>query len=87
MKLKGKTKGKDLFQVFVDLTGLDREVVEKELNRLLTGMRIDPNFMTTDDIRKVMSVYLDQLNLDLIGAPKTSEESFDLKKIADHAEA
>ena len=63
--------GNHLFNLLVELTGLDKKVVETELNDLMQELRMDKSTLTTDDMRKLVALYLDRVH----GALTEEDES------------
>ncbi len=51
-------RGEKLFDLLVELSGLEKDAAESELSGLITELGIDRNNMTTEDIRHLMSIYL-----------------------------
>ena len=56
------SKGNELYQIFVELTGLSTDTVEEELQSHMKRLEMDPETLTTEDIRKLMAIYLDEFN-------------------------
>ncbi len=64
------TSGRDLLEEFIRMTGVDPAVMQAELEDLLTELNIDPETMTTDDLRRLTQLYLHKITLDLEGNDK-----------------
>ncbi len=54
-------KGRELFDLLVELTGLEEKVIRNELEDLLKRLNVDPDHLTTDQLREVVSMYLEKL--------------------------
>lgn len=51
-------KGNELYQLLIELAGLDDPRVETEILDLMGRLHMDPNELTTEDMRILMAVYL-----------------------------
>jgi len=71
-------KGNELYQLFVELTGLSSGTVEDELQAHMKRLDMDPENLNTDDIRKLMTLYLDEFNM---GISNTNDS--DLKELSE----
>ena len=59
-------KIEDVFEFFVELTGLKRECVDSELGKYLNVLNLDRKSLCEDDLRRVMSLYLEDLNCSMV---------------------
>ena len=57
--------GKDLFQQITSATGLPENVISGELAQLLASAGIEKDSMTIDDLRKILSDYVQDILLEL----------------------
>jgi hypothetical protein len=55
-------KIEDIYNLFIELSGLSRESVQHELNKYITALNLDKRSLSENDIRKIMSLYLEELN-------------------------
>lgn len=53
-------KGNELYRLLIQLTGLEPEKVQSELDPLLAKLNMCPTKLTMDDVRKAMLQYLDE---------------------------
>lgn len=86
------TKGNELYQLFVEMTGLGSGTVEDELQAHMRRLDMDPENLNTDDIRKLMSLYLDEFNMGLssshmLEAASDPVDAFSMLKNTPKAEA
>lgn len=51
-------EGLELLRFLVEATGLPKESVDLELKKLLRRCGINPEHVTVDDVREIMSSYL-----------------------------
>ena len=58
--------GKTLTTSLIDATGLPKEPVEREFNALLAKHNLNPETLTMDELREVMSEYLQSVFMDLL---------------------
>lgn len=54
-------KGRELFELLVELTGLDEKIIRSELEELLKRLNLNADNLTTDELRDVVSLYLEKL--------------------------
>jgi hypothetical protein len=69
-------KGNELFQLFVEMTGLEHGTVEDELRKLMQRLNMDPETLTTEDIRRLMAHYLEEFNDGVTQGKATAEANF-----------
>ena len=50
--------GNELFRKVVELSGLPKEVITKELNDILKEMKIEPSQVTEPELRSALARYL-----------------------------
>lgn len=87
------SKGNELYQLFVELTGLSTGTVEEELQSHMKRLEMDPETLTTDDIRKLMAIYLDEFNsgltstFEVMDMPSDAPGDLPPQKISTKAEA
>ena len=62
-------KGNELYHLFVELTGLEQGTIESELRALMQRLNMNPETLSTDDIRRLMAAYLDEFHTEFI-SPK-----------------
>lgn len=55
-------KIEDIYNLFIELSGLSREKVQRELGRHIDALDLDIKNLSEDDIRKIMGLYLEELN-------------------------
>ena len=48
----------NLYDLLVELSGLDRTIVDEELGKLIKKLDLDSNNLSTEDIRKIATLYL-----------------------------
>ena len=48
----------NLFDLLVELSGLDRNVIDQELGVLIQKLKLDPKNLSVDDIRHIAALYL-----------------------------
>jgi hypothetical protein len=48
----------NLYDLLVELSGLDRNVIDKELGAFIEELSLDPSNLSTDDIRRIATLYL-----------------------------
>ena len=48
----------NLYDLLVELSGLDRNVIDQELGVLIQKLNLDPKNLSTDDIRRIAALYL-----------------------------
>jgi hypothetical protein len=53
-----KSKGNELYQLLLELAGLEDPNVEKELEALMAKLSLSPDTLTTEDMRVLMAAYL-----------------------------
>lgn len=53
-------KSQSLFELFVQLSGLNRSQVEEELQHLFVTHNLNPENMTMEQIRELMLIYLSE---------------------------
>lgn len=63
---KEPSRGAELIQTIVALTGLPESAVSKELETILSGMGVDPAEVTLDQMREALLVYLDTFQRDMM---------------------
>lgn len=51
-------EGLGLLRVLIEATGLPAEAVEREINKLLAQHNLRPESITLDDVRMILSNYL-----------------------------
>ncbi len=56
-----RTKGKDLFDQVVRLTGIPAKTIHKELQAILAKKNLDLNTLTLDQLRLVVASYLREI--------------------------
>ena len=57
-------KREDLYELLVTLTGEDPEGIRRELDRLMAKMGLRPNMLTENDVRKLMALYLEEIQIE-----------------------
>ncbi len=70
--------GEDLFGKVTDATGLPKELVSDELERLLCKAGIKPGEMTLEDLRSVLAEYVQDVLLEAkekLAEPASEAES------------
>jgi hypothetical protein len=67
--------GNRLFELLIELTGLERSVIEPELCLILKKLNLSIDRLTTDDIRRVMTVYLEEVGNQLTSGESELDES------------
>ncbi|OGQ14079.1 MAG: hypothetical protein A3B70_05440 [Deltaproteobacteria bacterium RIFCSPHIGHO2_02_FULL_40_11] len=50
--------GNELFRKVIELSGLPKEVITKELNDILKEMKIEPSQVTEPELRSALARYL-----------------------------
>jgi hypothetical protein len=60
--------GNELFRLFLELSGLNQEKAAAELEMLMQRLNINPDTVTTEDIRRLMAAYLEQFDSDITGS-------------------
>ena len=50
--------GNELFRKVIELSGLPKEVITKELNDILKEMKIEPSQVTEPELRSALAHYL-----------------------------
>lgn len=53
--------GNELYHLLIELTGLEKEKIAPEVDRVMKELKLHPSTLTTDDLRRVMIYYLDEL--------------------------
>ena len=53
-----KSKGNELYQLLLELAGLEDPNVEVELEALMKKLSLDADTLTTEDMRVLMAAYL-----------------------------
>ena len=48
----------NLYDLLVELSGLDRNVIDQELGVLIQKLNLNPKNLSTDDIRRIAALYL-----------------------------
>lgn len=61
-------KGNGLYQLLIELTGLDQKAITQELDGLLYRLGLDADTLTTDDMRRVLAVYLEECQDELFAS-------------------
>jgi hypothetical protein len=57
-------EGLGLLRVLIEATGLPVEAVERELNKILASRDLKPEDVTLDDVREILSSYLQDVLLE-----------------------
>ncbi len=57
-------EGLELLRVLIESTGLPPEAVERELSRMVKNHGLDPAALTLEDVRQVLSSYLQDVLLE-----------------------
>ncbi len=65
-------KGQSLYDLLIELSGLDRQVAESELGPIIARLGLKIESLKTDDVQSIMMAYL---------------EDFSSQEAADHLEA
>lgn len=60
-------QGKELYELLIELTGLDRNCVDAELGSIIQKLGLKHEELTTDDLRKIVTVYLAEVQQELLG--------------------
>jgi hypothetical protein len=55
-------KIEDIYNLFIEMTGMSRKSVQNELNKYIDALNLDKKSLTEHDLRKIMSLYLEDLN-------------------------
>jgi hypothetical protein len=55
-------EGNELFELLVQLTGIETSRIRSELAPFLERMGLSPATLTLDDVRRVMIAYLEELS-------------------------
>jgi hypothetical protein len=55
-----KSRGNELYQLLLELAGLEDPKVEKELEELMEKLSMHPDTLSTDDMRVLMAAYLNE---------------------------
>jgi len=56
-----KKKGKELFDLLVELTGVEEDVLRGELVGIIDRLNLDAEHLTTEDLRRVVAQYLEDV--------------------------
>ena len=56
------TAGNELYRLLIRLTGLEAAQVQGELDPLLKRLKMSPETLTMEDVRRAMIVYLDEFS-------------------------
>ncbi len=56
------TTGNELYRLLIRLTGLEAAQVQGELDPLLKRLKMSPETLTMEDVRRAMIVYLDEFS-------------------------
>ncbi len=70
----------NLYDLLVELSGLERAVIDQELGNLILQLNLDPKNLSTDDIRRIAALYLFEVQstnankFDVCGAPFLTEK-------------
>jgi hypothetical protein len=59
-------QGKALYDLLVELSGLDTQTADKELKGLMQKLKMCPETLTTDDVRRLMASYLEDVHKEMI---------------------
>jgi len=77
------TEGIGLYHLLVELTGLERKEIEPVLDRLLAKLKLNRDSLTTEDVRKVMALYLDEVNQEMEPSDPTGATAVAATKAAE----
>lgn len=59
----GELRGRALLELLIELSGVDRIEVERELTRLMSEMNLSVENLTMTDVQKLMLGYLEECHL------------------------
>lgn len=62
----GMLEGKGLYDLLVELTGLDRKIIESELESLMHKLEIDVDQLRVEDLRRLAALYLEDIQKELL---------------------
>jgi hypothetical protein len=78
----------NLYDLLVELSGLERNTIDQELGKYIRELGLDPKNLSTNDIRRIATLYLfDVQNLDGSDLSQKAEHNYKLMENLGEAEA
>ena len=62
----GMLEGKGLYDLLVELTGLERNIIESELESLMKKLEINREKLRVEDLRRLAALYLEDIHKELL---------------------
>ena len=59
-------QGKALYDLLVELSGLDAQTADKEFKGLMKKLKMCPDTLTTADVRRLMASYLEDVHQEML---------------------
>jgi hypothetical protein len=76
-----KSKGNELYQLLLELAGLEDPGVDQELSELMGRLSMDPDTLTTDQMRVLMAAYLNEFQNKYMDERPMIPDPFDMIEI------
>ncbi len=76
-----KSKGNELYQLLLELAGLEDPAVEKELGDLMEKLSMNPDTLTTDQMRVLMAAHLNEFQNKYMDERPMIPDPFDMIQI------
>ncbi len=71
------SKGNELYRMLIELTGLEHGALESELGGLMKRLNLDPEKVTTGDIRLLVATYLQEVQAGMTASKSLWPEVLD----------